>query len=44
MRAAKGLRSDKGLLSATDFDSSRQLQSLILAASRKTGEPPQGGQ
>ena len=43
MRAAKGLRSDKGLLSATDFDSSRQLQSLILAAARKTGEPAQGG-
>lgn len=43
MRAAKGLRCEKGLLSATDFDSSRQLQSLILAASRKTGEPPQGG-
>jgi len=43
MRAAKGLRCEKGMLSAADFYSSRQLHSLILAASRKTGEPPQGG-
>ena len=38
MRAGNGLRSDKGFLSATDFDSSRQLQALMLAASGKKGE------
>jgi len=42
LRASKGLRSDQGVLCTADFDSSRQLQSLILAASRKTGEPAQG--
>jgi DNA-binding CsgD family transcriptional regulator len=43
MRASQGLRRNNDCVSATDFDSSRQLQSLILAATGQTGEPAEGG-
>ncbi len=43
MRAANGLRSEKGVLVASDFDSSRQLQALVLAASGQTGGPEHAG-
>jgi DNA-binding CsgD family transcriptional regulator len=43
MRASQGLRCNNDCISATDFNASRQLQSLIFAATRRTGESAQGG-
>jgi DNA-binding CsgD family transcriptional regulator len=43
MRASQGLRCSNDCISATDFNSSQQLQSLIFAATWQTGEPIQGG-
>jgi hypothetical protein len=39
MRASQGLRCSNDCISATDFNSSQQLQSLIFAATWQTGEP-----
>jgi DNA-binding CsgD family transcriptional regulator len=43
MRASNGLRCERNRISATDFTSSRKLQSLITAASRQTDDSVQGG-
>ena len=43
MRASQGLRCNNDCVSATAFNSSRQLQSLISAATRQMDEPEQGG-
>ena len=43
MRATNGLRCERNCISATDFRTSRKLQSLIAAASRQTVELMQGG-
>ncbi|PZR85287.1 MAG: hypothetical protein DLM68_11290 [Hyphomicrobiales bacterium] len=43
MRARNGLRCERNCISASDFTSSRKLQSLITAASRQTDESVQGG-
>jgi DNA-binding CsgD family transcriptional regulator len=43
MRGGQNLRCNNDCISAADFGSSRQLQSLILAATGQTGEPPEGG-
>jgi DNA-binding CsgD family transcriptional regulator len=42
MQRESGLRWERGCISATDFKTSRELQSLILAALRKPHEPRQG--
>lgn len=43
MRAGNGLCSKHGRVSTMDFDSSRQLQSLISAVARQANVPAQGG-
>jgi DNA-binding CsgD family transcriptional regulator len=43
MRASNGLRCERNCISATDFTSSRKLQSLLTAASRPTDKSVQGG-
>jgi DNA-binding CsgD family transcriptional regulator len=43
IRARSCLRCEHGCISATDFMTSRKLQSLVFAASRQTDEPVQGG-
>jgi DNA-binding CsgD family transcriptional regulator len=43
MRTSQGLCCNNDCVSATDFNSSRKLQSLILAATGQTGEPAEGG-
>lgn len=43
MRTTQGLRCNNDCVSATDFNLSRQLQSLILAATGQPGEPVMGG-
>lgn len=43
MCASQGLRCKNDCIGATNFNSARQLQSLISAATRQKGEPVQGG-
>jgi DNA-binding CsgD family transcriptional regulator len=43
MRTSNGLRCERNIITATDFTSSRKLQSLVAAASRRTDESMQGG-
>ena|ERR1700730_3025155 len=43
MRASQGLRCKNDCIGATNFNSARQLQSLISAATRRKGKPVQGG-
>lgn len=43
MRASQSLRCNNDCISATNVNASRQLQSLITAATRQKGEPAQGG-
>jgi DNA-binding CsgD family transcriptional regulator len=43
MRASNSLRCERDCISATDFKTSRKLQSLITAASQQTDESGQGG-
>jgi len=43
MRENRFLHNHNGCISATDFNLSRQLQSLVLAATGQTGEPAKGG-
>ncbi len=43
MRESRFLHNHKGCIAASDFDLSRRLQSLILAATGQAGEPAKGG-
>ena len=43
MHARNGLRCERNSITATDFVSSRKLQSLIIAASRQAAKSAQGG-
>src|SRR5215470_19475475 len=43
MRASRFLHNHSGSIGATDFNLSRRLQSMILAATGQTGEPVKGG-
>jgi DNA-binding CsgD family transcriptional regulator len=43
MRASNSLRCERDCISATDFKTSRKLQSLITAASQQTDDSGQGG-